>query len=90
MTNYESLEVACVIKEKEVVCKYKGKRSEAKGQAGEVPEERNVTEEAGLEESWARSGSKSPPGSLQQRAPRVWVVQDGKVKREVCSRKGSA
>lgn len=62
MTNYESLEVACVIKEKEVVCKYKGKRSEAKGQAGEVPEERNVTEEAGLEESWARSGSKSPAG----------------------------
>lgn len=43
MTNYESLEVVCVIKEKEVVWKYKEERSKGKGQAGEPPEEVNVT-----------------------------------------------
>lgn len=51
MTNYESLEVVCVIKEKEVVWKYKGERGKGKGQAGETPEEMDVGRERGQEQN---------------------------------------
>lgn len=87
MTNCESREALCVIKEKEVVWKYKGKRSEG-GRQGRC-QRKSVSPER---RDWSRGSCGRPEGSgeptegSQQRAPAGWADQDGKVKRKGWSR----
>lgn len=81
MTNCESREAVCVIKEEEVVWTRKGKRSEGRA-AGEVQEEMSVTREEGL--SWRQESCKLPGGSgeltgFSAGAPGI-CVQEGKEK----------